>query len=65
MADLCLLVAQVVTTVPAVEWLIGANATLNVSALVGIAVLRSELKALRRTVEKLEGYILENSRLGQ
>lgn len=48
---------------PLSEIVIGFGASVNAGALVGLLVLRAEVKALRKQLEKIEAYILSNSKL--
>ena len=54
---------QVVAQLPAVEIMSGVNATLNVTALVAVLVVRAEVKALRKLTETLQAYVLTNSKM--
>lgn len=54
---------QVIGQLPLAEYVVGINAGLNIAAIVAVLVVRTEVKALRKNIEKLEHYILENSSL--
>jgi len=54
---------QTIMQLPLSEIVIGFGASVNAGALVGLLVLRAEVKALRKQLEKIEAYILSNSKL--
>lgn len=54
---------QALSQVPLAEYVVGVNAGLNVAAIVAVLVVRTEVKALRKNIEKLENFILTNSSL--
>jgi hypothetical protein len=57
------MIIQTVIQLPLTEYAVGAGLAINGGALVGLAILRAEVKALRKQIENLEKYVLSNSKL--